>query len=122
GARMIALIGRLPATLEDRAIVVPMRRRAPGETVERIRRDTLLRRVDPLRRRATRWVADHLPSLRAANPAIPAELHDRQADNWWPLLAIADEAGGGSGRLPPPPAPPPAGGPCRRGTAADRPP
>src|SRR5262245_27535441 len=94
GARMIALIGRLPATLEDRAIVVPMRRRAPGETVERIRRDTLLRRVDPLRRRAARWVADHLPSLRAANPAIPAELHDRQADNWWPLLAIADEAGG----------------------------
>jgi len=94
GPRMIALIGRLPATLEDRAIVVPMRRRAPGETVERIRRDTLLRRVDPLRRRATRWVADHLPSLRSANPAIPAELHDRQADNWWPLLAIADEAGG----------------------------
>jgi len=93
GARMIALIGRLPATLEDRAIVVPMRRRAPGETVERIRRDTLFR-IDPLRRRASRWVADHLPSLRAANPAIPAELHDRQADNWWPLLAIADEAGG----------------------------
>src|SRR5215831_11442204 len=30
GARMIALIGRLPATLEDRAIVLPMRRRAPG--------------------------------------------------------------------------------------------
>ena len=27
-ARMIALIGRLPATLEDRAIVLPMRRRA----------------------------------------------------------------------------------------------
>src|SRR5437899_721520 len=27
GARMIALIGRLPATLEDRAIVLPMRRR-----------------------------------------------------------------------------------------------
>ena len=45
GARMIALIGRLPATLEDRAIVLPMRRRAPGETVERIRRDGLLRRA-----------------------------------------------------------------------------
>ena len=39
GARMIALIGRLPATLEDRAIVLPMRRRAPGEAVDRIRRD-----------------------------------------------------------------------------------
>jgi len=94
GARMIALIGRLPATLEDRAIVLPMRRRAPGETVDRIRRDGLLRRLDPLRRRSARWVADHLPALRAADPAVPEELDDRQADNWRPLLAIADEAGG----------------------------
>ncbi len=93
GARMIALIGRLPATLEDRAIVLPMRRRAPGETVERIRRADLLRRLEPLRRRTVRWVADHLPALQAADPAVPEELDDRQADNWRPLLAIADEAG-----------------------------
>ena len=94
GARMIALIGRLPATLEDRAIVLPMRRRAPGEAVDRIRRDGLVRQCDPLRRRTARWVAEHLPALRAADPAVPAELDDRQADNWRPLLAIADEAGG----------------------------
>jgi len=94
GARMIALIGRLPATLEDRAIVLPMRRRAPGEPVDRIRRDGLLRRLDLLRRRSARWVADHLPALRAADPAVPEALDDRQADNWRPLLAIADEAGG----------------------------
>src|SRR5437899_2184739 len=94
GARMIALIGRLPATLEDRAIVLPMRRRTPGETVERIRREGLLRRLDPLRRRAVRWVTDHLGALRAADPAVPEELNDRQADNWRPLLAIADETGG----------------------------
>jgi hypothetical protein len=94
GARMIALIGRLPATLEDRAIVLPMRRRAPGEPVDRIRRDALLRRLEPLRRRSARWAVDHLPALRAADPAVPEELNDRQADNWRPLLAIADEAGG----------------------------
>src|SRR5215831_492170 len=97
GARMIALIGRLPSTLEDRAIVLPMRRRAPGETVERIRRDGLLRRLQPLRRRAARWVADHLAALQVADPPVPAALHDRQADNWRPLLAIADAAGGGWG-------------------------
>jgi len=97
GARMIAMIGRLPPTLEDRAIVLPMRRRMPGETVERIRRDGLLRRLDPLRRRAARWVADHLAALQAADPAVPDALHDRQADNWRPLLAIADAAGGGWG-------------------------
>ena len=94
GARMIALIGRLPATLEDRAIVLPMRRRAPDETVDRIRRTALRRELDPLRHRAVRWVADHLAALRAADPAVPTELDDRQADNWRPLLAIADEAGG----------------------------
>ena len=94
GARMIALIGRLPGTLEDRAIVLPMRRRAPGEPLDRIRRDVLLRRLEPLRRQSARWVADHLSALRAADPAVPEELDDRQADNWRPLLAIADAAGG----------------------------
>src|SRR5262249_52937880 len=49
GARRIALIGRLPATLEDRAIVLPMRRRAPDEAVDRIRRTELRRQLDPLR-------------------------------------------------------------------------
>jgi len=94
GARMIALIGRLPATLEDRAIVLPMRRRAPGEPVDRIRRARLLRHLDPLRRRVVRWVTDHLAALRAADPAVPEALDDRQADNWRPLFAIADAAGG----------------------------
>jgi len=94
GARMIALIGRLPATLEDRAIVLPMRRRAPGEAVDRIRRTELRRQLAPLRRHAVRWVADHRDALCIADPAVPNELDDRQADNWRPLLAIADAAGG----------------------------
>src|SRR5262249_21591041 len=97
GARMIALIGHLPTTLEDRAIVLPMRRRAPGEMVERLGRDGLLHPLALLRRRVARWVADHLAALQAADPAVPAALNDRQADNWRPLLAIADAAGGGWG-------------------------
>jgi len=94
GARMIALIGRLPATLEDRAIVLPMRRRAPDETLDRIRRAEWRRQLEPLRRRAIRWVADHRAALRVADPVMPAELNDRQADNWRPLVAIADATGG----------------------------
>ena len=39
--KAFALIGRLPDTLEDRSIVIPMRRRAAGETVERLRLDRL---------------------------------------------------------------------------------
>jgi len=62
--------------------------------VERIRHDGLLRQCEPLRRCIARWVAEHLSALRAADPAVPEELDDRQADNWRPLLVIADEAGG----------------------------
>ena len=32
-------------------------------------------------------------ALRDADPAVPTELNDRAADNWRPLLAIADRAG-----------------------------
>jgi hypothetical protein len=39
-------------------------------------------------------VADNLNSLRLANPDTPEQLHDRAADAWSPLLAIADAAGG----------------------------
>jgi len=92
-AKVIALIGELPTTLQDRAIVCRMRRRQRGETVERRRGD----RVEPLRvlcRKAARWVADHSEAVRACDPDVPAKLDDRAADNWRPLLAIADVVGG----------------------------
>ena len=38
--------------------------------------------------------ADHASELREADPVVPPELHDRAADNWRPLLAIADLVGG----------------------------
>lgn len=90
--------GKLPRsldTLEDRSIIVPMRRRAEGEEVERLRLDKL-DAFAPLCRQAARWTADNLDALRttADDPAVPAELHDRARDNWRPLLAIADVAGG----------------------------
>jgi hypothetical protein len=89
----IAMIGKLPGTLEDRSIQVPMRRRAAGEMVERWRCDRL-ERFAPLVRKAARWAADHAGHLADVEPAVPTALHDRAADNWRPLLAIADAAGG----------------------------
>ncbi|MGH7038370.1 MAG: DUF3631 domain-containing protein [Stellaceae bacterium] len=94
GPMAIAAIGKLPGTIEDRSIKIAMRRRRPDEAVERLRLDRLGDFV-PLARRASRWVADHLAALKAADPVVPGELHDRAADNWRPLLAIADAAGGG---------------------------
>jgi len=91
--KAIALIGKLPATLEDRSIVIAMRRRAPGESIERFRSTECQAAALPLRRQAFRWAGDHLAKLRASDPITPAELHDRAADNWRPLLSIADLAG-----------------------------
>ena len=91
--KVIALIGELPDTLEDRAIEIRMTRRKPGEPVERTRADRDHGFGD-LARQAARWAADHLEVLRDADPQVPEKLHDRAADNWRPLLAIADLAGG----------------------------
>jgi putative DNA primase/helicase len=93
-AKAIALIGRLPSTLEDRAIVIPMKRRAPDERVERLRQDRVRDDLEPLRRKAARWANEHLERLRDLDPEMPAELHDRAQDNWRPLFAIAEAAGG----------------------------
>lgn len=93
GPKAIALIGSLPETLHDRSIVIALRRRLPHETAEKVRH------ADPavfgrLARQCLRWATDHAETIRRARPRMPDALHDRAADNWEPLLAIADLAGG----------------------------
>lgn len=92
--KAVALIGKLAGTLEDRSIEVKMRRRAAGERVERLRQDRIEAECADLRSQAVRWIADLAAGLRARDPDVPALLHDRAADNWRPLLALADAAGG----------------------------
>jgi putative DNA primase/helicase len=87
----IAAIGRLPNTIDDRSIKIVMRRRRRDESVERIG-ESGIKELSVLARKARRWVDDHIDELRAADPLVPNELHDRAADNWRPLLAIADVA------------------------------
>ena len=89
----IAKIGTLPDTLEDRSIVIRMRRRRPDERVAKLRYGRTPD-LDVLGRKAARWGADNMLALRDAGPDTPKELHDRAADNWGPLLAIADAIGG----------------------------
>ena len=91
--KAIAMIGEPPGTLADRAITLGMRRRRPDEVVAKLRLDRL-QQLEPLRRQAWRWAQDQSPDLRTADPVVPDELHDRAADNWRPLLAIADVCGG----------------------------
>ncbi|MFI0354488.1 DUF3631 domain-containing protein [Actinomadura sp. 9N407] len=88
----LAGIGSMPDTIEDRAVIVAMRRRAPGEQVQpfRTRRDAPA--LNDLRDRLTAWMRGQLDALTDAEPEMPVE--DRAADNWEPLIAVADAAGG----------------------------
>jgi putative DNA primase/helicase len=91
--KAIATIRALADTLEDRSVVVTLQRKPKAAKVERLRR----RDSDEfamLRRQAARWAANNFGKLTDPDPAIPDALNDRAADNWRPLLAIADLAGG----------------------------
>jgi len=89
----IAKIGGLPDTLEDRSIVIKMRRKRPDEQVAKFRLGRTPD-LDTIGRESARWADDNLAALQEADPDIPKELHDRAADNWTALLAIADAIGG----------------------------
>lgn len=81
-------------TLTDRAIEIPMRRKKRSEKVEALRASTLKDLGKDLQKKARRWANDNGELLRNRETEIeiPNELHDRQADNWAPLLAIAEMA------------------------------
>ena len=87
----LAGIGRMPDTIEDRAITVHMRRRTPTEQVAPYRHRRDRPRLQKLSERLHDWLRDDLPALEAAEPVMPVE--DRTADTWEPLIAIADHAG-----------------------------
>jgi putative DNA primase/helicase len=91
--KAFGLIGQLTATLTDRSIVIPMRRKMPSEKAERLRRRDSEAHAQ-LRRQCLRWANDNAAVLaQVTPPALPA-LNDRANDLWEPLLAIADHAGG----------------------------
>lgn len=91
----LASIGRLPSTLQDRSIVISLRRALPEERrgLEAVRTDRP-ERFASLRSQCRRWTDDYRLALADADPGMPESLANRRADNWRPLFAIADAAGG----------------------------
>jgi|MTBAKSStandDraft_1061840.scaffolds.fasta_scaffold08156_5 putative DNA primase/helicase len=92
GAKALAGIGRLPDTIQDRGIILELRRRLPHEKVAR------LRYAEPglfetLSTKLCRLAQDYREEVRTARPKMPRKLNDRAQDNWEPLLAIAEVAG-----------------------------
>jgi hypothetical protein len=88
----IAMIGRLPDTLEDRSVSIALRRRRPTEKVQQFRSDRV-QDLKQLSRKIARWCDDNRQNLAASDPNTGA-LANRAADNWRPLLSVADLAGG----------------------------
>jgi putative DNA primase/helicase len=91
--KVLSGIGGRRDTIEDRSIIIQLRRKTKSEKTERL----MAGKKEPfktLRRKLARWSKDNIESLKTAEPEIPEELNDRAADNWRSLLSIADHAGG----------------------------
>lgn len=86
--------GNLPETIRDRSISIRMRRKTGSEPVERFRYRHAEERAEGITAGLAAWGSDATARLHEAEPDLPAELNDRAAEAWEPLLAIADEAGG----------------------------
>ena len=91
--KAVAMIGKMHPTLSSRSIRMELQRKTAAETVEPLRADRLAH-LAPLQRKAARWVADNLAALRSIDPEMPSTLYSRAADNWRPLIAVADCVGG----------------------------
>jgi putative DNA primase/helicase len=90
---VLAGIGHLQGTLHDRSVQIRLVRARPGEVKARF--DS--RRIAPERelcRKLARWVRDNKPRLENCDPIMPPDCFNRLADNWRPLMAIAEVAGG----------------------------
>lgn len=93
--KMVAAIGRLPGTVEDRSVRIFLKRMPKGAKVEDAFDPDAVRAVcTPVRRRLARWAADVERDVRSSSPERVHGVEHRDWNNWKPLLAIAEAAGG----------------------------
>jgi hypothetical protein len=91
---VIAGIGTMPDTIEDRAVIITLRRKTDAESVQKYR----TRRDKPVVRavgdRLAAWTEPLAAAAGKAEPDMPPGLHDRAEDVWEALIALADLAEG----------------------------
>lgn len=90
---IIAMIGKPKDTIVDRSIIIEMRRKRSNDSVQRFVPHKAEKHLHTLARQIRRWSDDNFGALKGADPLTPESLNDRAADNWRPLLAIADLIG-----------------------------
>ena len=94
GAKVLAGIGHIPDTMEDRSVVVELLRKLESEKVRRFSVLDDQREFKETRQKHLRWANDYGKTVGRARPEVPYGLNDRAADNWSPPVAIANLAGG----------------------------
>lgn len=111
---VIAGIGALPDTVEDRSVPLALTRKTKDEScalavphgpcplVHKFRPRRDVPTLTALRDQLAAWIIPRAEAIGAAEPVMPAGLNDRAEDVWEALIAVADLAGGewGSGRAP----------------------
>lgn len=90
--KVIAGIGHLPDTTEDRSIIIQLRRKLIDEKKDKLR-DVPALLFDNLLQKCVRFAMDNIERLKKIKPSVLGALNDRAADSWTPLLAIAELAG-----------------------------
>lgn len=95
GAKCIAAIKHIPGTVEDRSIIIQMRRMMKGKKKHKMRliNTELRKELHDIQRKCLRFSEDNIEKLKLSNPALPEVLNDRAADNWHALFQIASLAG-----------------------------
>ena len=93
GAKAIAGIGRVADTIMDRSITLELRRKLPGERVDRLRHSEP-GHFPELVSKLARFANDYREAISKSRPELPEQLNDRAQDNWEPLFTIAEIAGG----------------------------
>lgn len=95
---VLAAIGKLPDTVEDRSLRIDLQRKAKTDTVCNLPRhgrrfEALKGDLDVVRAQCMRWTQDHLDAIRNADIQELPELSPRANDNWNSLLSVAAAIG-----------------------------
>ena len=93
GAKALCGIGSIQATLESRSIRLELRRKLPDEQAENLKFSDDAQWWT-LQRKLARLAEDQGDAVRRAGEIPVPGLSNRAADNWQPLIAIADAVGG----------------------------
>jgi hypothetical protein len=91
--KAIAGIGKLPGTIQDRSIMVSLKRKLPGEKIANLNSE-FFSQADLIRQRCRRWADDHVAGPVHELATVGITNNDRAEDNWAPIATIASIAGG----------------------------